>query len=152
MPAAGSYRPIDIRNIVLAGHGGAGKTTLAEAILHKCGVITRMGSVEESNTTSDFEPEAKAHTHSTSATLLYVNYEGKQINMIDAPGYPDFVGQALAVRELGLGQGHITRVFSRMAVVVLFQKRRRHVIAAPPYFHLVVTVLSRGLRLVETLE
>ncbi|MCL2646761.1 MAG: elongation factor G [Phycisphaerales bacterium] len=96
MPAAGSYRPSDIRNIVLAGHGGAGKTTLAEAILYKCAVITRMGSVEEANTASDFEPEAKLHKHSTSATLLYATHQGKQINLIDTPGYPDFVGQALA--------------------------------------------------------
>src|ERR1035437_1171132 len=96
MPAAGSYRPNDIRNIVLVGHGGAGKTTLAEAMLHRCGLITRMGSVEEANTTSDFEPEAKQHKHSTSSTLLYAAHDGKEINLIDTPGYPDFIGQALA--------------------------------------------------------
>ena len=96
MPAVGSYRPGDIRNIVLVGHGGAGKTTLAEAMLHRCGIITRMGTVEEANTTSDFEPEAKQHKHSTSATLLYATHAGKEINLIDTPGYPDFIGQALA--------------------------------------------------------
>ncbi len=94
MPAA--YQPGDIRNIVLLGHGGSGKTTVAEAVLHRCGVITRMGSVEEANTTSDFEPEARQHKHSTSTTLLYATHEGKEINLIDTPGYPDFIGQALA--------------------------------------------------------
>src|ERR1035437_8094328 len=96
MPAAGSYRPNDIRNIVLVGHGGAGKTTLAEAMLHRCGVITRMGSVEEANTASDFEPEAKQHQHSTSSTLLFTAHANKEINLIDTPGYPDFIGQDLA--------------------------------------------------------
>jgi elongation factor G len=65
-------------------------------MLHKAGVITRMGTVEEANTTSDFEPEAKAHKHSTASTLLFATYQGKEINLIDTPGYPDFVGQALA--------------------------------------------------------
>ena len=96
MPAAGSFKPGDIRNIVLLGHGGSGKTTLAEAMLHRTGAITRMGSVEEANTTSDFEPEAKAHKHSTASTLLFATYQGKEINLIDTPGYPDFIGQALA--------------------------------------------------------
>ncbi|HVT79092.1 MAG TPA: elongation factor G [Phycisphaerae bacterium] len=96
MPAATSYRPNDIRNIVLAGHGGAGKTTLAEAMLHRCGVITRMGTVEDANTTSDFEPEARQHKHSTSTTLLFATHQNREINLIDTPGYPDFIGQALA--------------------------------------------------------
>jgi elongation factor G len=96
MPAVASYRPTDIRNIVLVGHGGAGKTTLAEAMLHRCGSITRMGVVEDGNTTSDFEPEAKQHKHSTSTTLLFATHENREINLIDTPGYPDFVGQAIA--------------------------------------------------------
>jgi elongation factor G len=96
MPAVASYRPTDIRNIVLVGHGGAGKTTLAEAMLHRCGAITRMGSVDDGNTASDFEPEAKQHKHSTSTTLLFASHENRQINIIDTPGYPDFIGQALA--------------------------------------------------------
>lgn len=96
MPAVAAFRPGDIRNIVLVGHGGSGKTTLAEAMLHRCNVTTRMGSVEEGNTTSDFEPEARQHKHSTSSTVLFATYEGKEINLIDTPGYPDFIGQALA--------------------------------------------------------
>ena len=96
MPAVASYRPADIRNIVLVGHGGAGKTTLAEAMLHRCGAITRMGSVDDANTTSDFEPEARQHKHSTSTTLLFATLQNREINLIDTPGYPDFIGQALA--------------------------------------------------------
>jgi len=96
MPATASYRPADIRNIVLVGHGGAGKTTLAEAMLHRCGVITRMGSVDDANTTSDFEPEARQHKHSTASTLLFATHQNREINLIDTPGYPDFIGQALA--------------------------------------------------------
>lgn len=93
---AASYRPEDIRNVVLLGHGGSGKTTLAEAILHRCGAITRMGSVDDATTTSDFEPEAKAHHYSTNSTLLFAGYEGREINLIDTPGHPELVGTTLA--------------------------------------------------------
>ena len=96
MDQARSYRPEEIRNIVLLGHTGSGKTTLAEAIAHRCGVITRMGSVEQANTLLDFEPEARLHKHSTNSVLMYATHQGHQINLIDTPGYPDFVGQALA--------------------------------------------------------
>src|SRR5271156_6343721 len=91
-----SFKPEDIRNITFIGHAGAGKTTLAEAIVHRCGVTTRMGSIEEANTISDFEPEARQHKHSTNSVLLFVNYQQHEINLIDTPGYPDFIGQALA--------------------------------------------------------
>ncbi len=93
---AGSYRPEDIRNVVLLGHGSAGKTTLAEAMLLECGAISRMGSVDDATTAADFEPEAKAHKHSTNSTLLFATYEGKEINIVDTPGHPEFVGAALA--------------------------------------------------------
>jgi elongation factor G len=89
-------RSQDLRNIVLVGHGGAGKTTLAEAILHRSGAITRLGSIEEESTTSDFEPEAKLHKHSTNSTLLFATADGREVNLIDTPGHPDFVGLALA--------------------------------------------------------
>ena len=52
-----------------------------------------MGSVDDANTTSDFEPEAKQHKHSTSTTLLFATHENREINLIDTPGYPDFIGQ-----------------------------------------------------------
>lgn len=96
MNKATSFRPEDIRNVVLLGHGGTGKTTLAEAILHRCGAISRMGSVTEGNTTGDFEPEAKEHQHSTNSSLLFATHERREINVIDTPGHPEFVGYALA--------------------------------------------------------
>ena len=96
MKLSSTYRPQDIRNIALVGHGGVGKTTLAEALLHRAGAIARMGSINESSTVADFEPEARAHGHSTSSTLLFGTWEGKEINIIDTPGHPELIGQALA--------------------------------------------------------
>jgi len=85
----------DFRNVVLLGHGGAGKTSLAEAILHKAGVINRLGSVDEKNTVSDFDEEEKNRGHSIYSSLLYFTHAGKTVNLIDTPGYPDFIGAAL---------------------------------------------------------
>ncbi len=85
----------DFRNVVLLGHGGAGKTSLAESILHKAGVINRLGSIDEKNTVSDFDEEEKNRGHSIYSSLLYFSHAGKTINLIDTPGYPDFIGAAL---------------------------------------------------------
>jgi elongation factor G len=85
----------DIRNIVLLGHGSAGKTSLAEAILHKTGKTNRLGTVEEKNTVADFDEEEKERGHSIHSALLHTTHNGKTINLIDTPGYPDFTGAAL---------------------------------------------------------
>ncbi|HOK96358.1 MAG TPA: GTP-binding protein, partial [Anaerohalosphaeraceae bacterium] len=85
----------DIRNIVLLGHGNAGKTSLVEAILHTAGVTTRLGSVEEKNTVSDYDDEEKQRGNSIHSSLMYINFNGTHINLIDTPGYPDFVSPAL---------------------------------------------------------
>ena len=90
------FQPAAICNIVLLGHTGAGKTTLAEAILHRCGAIKRAGTVGDATTVSDFEPEARAHHHSTSASLLFATSAGRQINLIDTPGAPELIGHALS--------------------------------------------------------
>lgn len=90
------FQPAAICNIVLLGHTGAGKTTLAEAILHRCGAITRAGTIDDATTTSDFEPEARAHHHSTSSTLLFGTTAGREINLIDTPGSPELIGHALS--------------------------------------------------------
>jgi elongation factor G len=95
-PPAG-FRPQDIRNIALLGHTGSGKTTLSEAILHRCGAVTRMGLVDSASTVSDFEPEARAHGHSTSSTLLFATREDRELNLIDTPGSAELIGQALGV-------------------------------------------------------
>jgi elongation factor G len=85
----------DIRNVILLGHGGSGKTSLAEAILHKTGTINRLGSVDEKNSVCDYYEEEREHGHSILAALTHVQYKGKTINLVDAPGYPDFVGPAI---------------------------------------------------------
>jgi len=85
----------DIRNIVLLGHGGSGKTSLAEAILHKTGVTSRLGSVDEKTSTCDCYDEEKEHGHSIQSAIIYTQHKGKLLNIIDTPGYPDFVGPAI---------------------------------------------------------
>jgi len=85
----------DIRNIVLLGHGNSGKTSLAEAILHKTGAVNRLGSISEKNTVSDYDEEEKNRGVSIHSSLLYTRYKNKLINIIDTPGYPDFIGGAL---------------------------------------------------------
>jgi len=86
----------DIRNVILLGHGGSGKTSLAEAILHITGAINRLGSVDEKSTVSDFYDEEKEHQHSILTSVMYAQHDGKLINIVDAPGYPDFIGPAIA--------------------------------------------------------
>ena len=91
-----AYATEDIRNIALVGHTRAGKTTLAEALLHRAGVIQTPGSVEKGTTVSDFDPQEKAHQHSLSSTLMSLDHAGCHINLIDTPGAPDFLGPALS--------------------------------------------------------
>ena len=97
MQAPTGFRPRDIRNIALLGHALSGKTSLSEAILHRCGAINRLGSVDNATTVSDFDAEARAHHCSTTSTLLFATHEGRELNLIDTPGSPDFIGQALSV-------------------------------------------------------
>jgi elongation factor G len=90
------YKTEDIRNVVLIGHGGTGKTTLAEAMLFASGAINRFGRVEEGTTTSDFDPDEIKRTISINLSLLPLEWKGKKINVIDAPGYADFAGEMKA--------------------------------------------------------
>ena len=87
------YKTSDIRNVVFLGHGGAGKTTLAEAVAYATGVITRKGRVEDGNTISDYDKEEINRKFSISASVIPVEWNGLKINILDAPGYFDFVGQ-----------------------------------------------------------
>jgi elongation factor G len=87
------YALEQIRNVALAGHGGSGKTTLAEHLLYIAGHIDRVGSVEAGSTTSDFDPEEQRRKISLNATLLPIEWEGYKINLIDTPGFPDFIGE-----------------------------------------------------------
>ena len=85
----------DIRNIVLLGHGGSGKTSLAEAMLHKTGATNRLGSVDAKTSTCDYYDEEKEHQHSIQSAVVHIEHAGKLINIIDTPGYPDFIGPAI---------------------------------------------------------
>ncbi len=87
-----TYEAKDIRNVLLVGHGGAGKTTLLEAMLFASGATTRMGRVEDGNTASDFEAEEIKKQISVSLAMAPVEWEGVKVNVLDAPGYADFVG------------------------------------------------------------
>ena len=85
----------NIRNIVLLGHGGSGKTSLAEAILHKTGATSRLGSVDDKTSICDYYDEEKEHQHSIASSVVHTDHNGKLLNIIDTPGYPDFVGPAI---------------------------------------------------------
>ena len=85
----------NIRNIVLLGHAGSGKSSLAEAILHKTGATNRLGSVDEKTSICDYYDEEKEHQHSIASAVVHAKHAGKLINIIDTPGYPDFIGPAI---------------------------------------------------------
>lgn len=84
----------DIRNIALIGGPGTGKTTFVEAILHATGVIGRMGNISDGNTVSDFGADERDKKHSLQSSFMYTDHKGCHYNLLDAPGYPDFVGEA----------------------------------------------------------
>jgi elongation factor G len=90
------YEPRKIRNVALVGHSGAGKTTLTEALLFAAGAITRMGRVEDGNTVSDYDPEEVRRGISVSLSLAPIEWTGVKINLLDAPGYADFIGDVRA--------------------------------------------------------
>jgi len=85
----------EIRNIVLLGHGGSGKTSLVEAMLHKTGATNRLGSVDDRTSICDYYDEEKEHQHSIQSAIVNIQHAGKLINIIDTPGYPDFVGPSI---------------------------------------------------------
>src|SRR5436190_11554869 len=91
-----NYTTADIRNVLLVGHGGCGKTTLADALLFESKAVTRKGSVTDGSSFSDFEKEEKEHKHSIYSAVLHLDHQGKRINLIDAPGSPDLIGHAIA--------------------------------------------------------
>mgnify|MGYP000234513975 FL=1 len=91
-----SYKTEAIRSIALIGHGAAGKTSLAEAMLHAAGAIGAKGSVEKGSTVSDHDGQEKDVGHSLNSAVLHFEYESTRIHAVDTPGYPDFAGQALA--------------------------------------------------------
>jgi len=94
-----------IRNVVLVGHSGSGKTALAEALLFAAGVTTRMGRIEDGNTVTDFEPEERDRRSSVSLAMAPLTWDDHKVNVIDTPGVSDFIGEvraALRVADLAL--------------------------------------------------
>ena len=87
------YRTDEIRNVVLLGHGGSGKTSLAEAMAYVSGATSRMGKIADGNTISDFDKEEQKREFSISTSLVPVEWEKAKINILDTPGYFDFVGE-----------------------------------------------------------
>ena len=91
-----SYTTQTIRNVALAGHPGAGKTTLFEALLHAGGAIQAAGSLERGTTVSDYDPMEKARGHSLNTAIASTDHAGIHVNLIDTPGYADFRGPTLS--------------------------------------------------------
>jgi elongation factor G len=91
-----AYTTADIRNVLLTGHGGSGKTSLIDALLFASGTVNRKGSPADGTSFGDFEKEEKEHKHSIFSTILHADHQGKRINLIDTPGSPDLIGQAIA--------------------------------------------------------
>ena len=88
-----------IRTLALVGQAGAGKTSLAEALLHRAGAIAAPGSLERGTTVSDFDPMERRAQHSLNSAVLHLEHRGTRIHLIDTPGYPDFVGQSMTALE-----------------------------------------------------
>jgi len=110
------YASEKLRNIALVSHGGAGKTSLGEAMLFHTGTVNRMGKVEEGNSVSDFEDEEIRRTQSLSTSILPLEFGGHKINVLDTPGFMDFVGEAISA--LWVSEGAVLLVDSVAGVEV----------------------------------
>ncbi len=100
---ATEYTPANIRNVAVLGHGGSGKTTLIDAMSFIAGSTSRHGSVEAGNALTDFTPEEQEHGMSINLALASVEWMGNKINLLDAPGYLDFFGEAAAAMRVADG-------------------------------------------------
>jgi elongation factor G len=90
------FSPEAIRTVALVGHAGAGKTTLAEALLHRAGAIPAPGSVEKGTTVCDYDPLEKQYQHSLSVSVAHLVHADTRVHLVDTPGLPDFIGRSLA--------------------------------------------------------
>ena len=86
----------NLRNVALIGHGGSGKTSLAEALLFTSGVINRLGRVEDGSTTTDYEPEETKRGISLTLGMAHYEHEKAKVNILDTPGYADFIGEVIS--------------------------------------------------------
>src|SRR5881394_1889292 len=96
-----TYQPGDIRNFAIVGHASSGKTLLSEAMLVCGGVIHRMGSIAGSTTVSDYHESERQRKISVQASLLHTEWLGKKFNIIDTPGYLDFISEGLGALRVG---------------------------------------------------
>ena len=114
------YTVDKLRNVCLMSHGGAGKTTLAEAMLFNTGVLDRFGKVNDGNTTSDYDPEEIKRKISISTSIAPCEWKDCKINIIDTPGYFDFVGEvnALTPAAITAAAGKLIRPEALTWVVV----------------------------------
>ena len=94
-----NYATEHIRTVALVGQGSAGKTTLAEALLVKAGALPAAGSVERGTTASDFDALEKQYQHSLRSSLLHCETNGTRVHIVDTPGFPDFIGQAIGALD-----------------------------------------------------
>jgi elongation factor G len=94
------YATGQIRNVALVGHGGAGKTSLAEALLHRAGTIARLGRVEDGTTVCDYDPEEHKRGISLSLAVAPFEWHDHKVNLIDTPGYADFIGDVAAALRI----------------------------------------------------
>ena len=99
------YKTQDIRNVVILGHGGCGKTTLVEAMAYATGVTSRQGKVDDGNTISDYDKEEIKRKFSISTSVVPIEWDYWKINLLDTPGYLDFIGEteeALSVADAAI--------------------------------------------------
>src|SRR5512145_2381859 len=85
-----------IRNVGFVGHGGVGKTSLVEAILHRTGMTTRLGRVDDGTATTDFDPEEVRRKISINTAVAFCDYRDHRFHLVDMPGYGDFIAEARA--------------------------------------------------------
>src|SRR5215467_53735 len=95
------YQTGDIRNFAVVGHASSGKTMLSEAMLVCAGVINRMGSIPAGTTVSDYHDSERARQISVQASLLHLEWLNKKFNVIDCPGYADFISEGLGALRVG---------------------------------------------------
>ncbi|MCK5832973.1 elongation factor G [bacterium] len=132
MAAVKEYGTENIRNIVLLSHGGVGKTTLAEAMLYSSGALTRMGSVDDGNTASDYHSAEIDRKSSVQLSLLIAESEGTKINILDTPGYSDFIGEVIS--GVSVTDAGVILVSAQSAVEVGTQKAWDHINGKPAIF------------------
>src|SRR6478752_10853577 len=95
------YQAADIRNFAVVGHASSGKTMLCEAMLECAGVINRMGNIAAGSTVSDYHDNEQARQISVSASLMHLEWLGKKFNILDCPGYADFISEGLGALRVG---------------------------------------------------